>query len=220
MSIEELRTLVQDTLIFLKEAQGSFVFGKEDDLSFFGKSCDLPPPKKIETPPKPILFTPPPEKKEPQEVVVSKPLVESRNVYTPPQTPPLAIDAILKKVAPEMTLSKVSTTLEPYVLLVTLSPTGEELAFYKNLAKAIQTHLKPAKILVGDAYERENRWNCLFHNKRYPLILAPETLKSCTRILPYYQEGSLGGSPILFLISSYSQEQKSNLWKELQERLK
>lgn len=216
MNCPEFSLLVKDTLTFLQESQEIFTFSSEEDCAFFADTPPLPkhPSKEILPPSSPLpsaekktLKTPPVE---PQEIPKKAPL---------PASPPLPIEALLKKVAPEIKIEISPTVLEPHVLLLTFSPTAEELSFYKNLAKAIQTHLKPIKLLVGDAYERENKWPSLFESKRYPLILAPHSITTCKNLTPFYQKETLAQSPLLLLASSYSQEQKALLWKNIQAAL-
>lgn len=74
------------------------------------------------------------------------------------------------------------------VLLFSFKETEEELLFLKNISRAIDLYLAPAKIINAAKFEEENKWEGFFKRKGAELIIAPPALHQTKELRSFYKE--------------------------------
>jgi hypothetical protein len=104
------------------------------------------------------------------------------------------------------------------VLMLSFGEKEEDLLYLKNLAKAIQTHLKPVKILDALSLEKDKKWETLFDLNTFELIIASEMgLMGTQELKRIYNSGFK--IPLLFLNPEIKKD-KASLWKRICHLLK
>jgi hypothetical protein len=107
----------------------------------------------------------------------------------------------------------------------------QEIHFLKNLAKAIDLYLAPAKIIDASRFEEEKKWDLFLKSPHLKLILASapiihqnKELQSYYKELPTTSQFFLNEIPLLLLtpFSSYFKTPmlKRSLWHKLCQILK
>jgi hypothetical protein len=117
------------------------------------------------------------------------------------------------------------------VLLFIFNEKDQELSFLKNLAQAVNTHLKPAQVIDTNLYEKERKWKIFFQFHQCKLIICSEKeLFASSELKNFYVHPKISPLPLLgniptLLLSPYSsyasdKAQKQQLWNTLCQRLK
>lgn len=102
------------------------------------------------------------------------------------------------------------------VILLSFGEEEEELTYLKNLAKAIHTRLKGAKILDGYAFEKEKRWETLFRVNAFELILVTQKGLGKTELFKaLVEEPSFAVKTPLFILTPPIMQDKVGLWKKI-----
>ena len=206
---KELLDLIQQTTSLLKEGPSALLPTSQEDYNYF-----IP------------LKKPTPEIQKPIPQIKAK---ETKPV-NPKQTLPSRWSSIrlkLQKIAPQMKL--LNTVLDDRkaqkianawneqteVVLITGSVLDEELAFLKDLARAIYDRLTPIKLISGAKLEKEKCWESFFKKNNFRLILLTQSAQKYTGLMLYIQQTPI---PIITLesVETYKQpDQKTALWKSL-----
>lgn len=188
----------------------------------------------------------------PVEFIPSKKIAEASPSASFPLYPPSPahkdlmqdIRTILKKVAPSLTLSnsipsdekakkiknawREHAKIPDIALLVTES---SSLSFLKQVAKAIELHFFPSKVIDVKLFEQNNNWDTFLNTANLKMIIAPDSvIWSCKHLMRYYhefpnkKERYLGKIPLLLLPdpSLYIKDPslKRSLWNLLCQVLK
>ncbi len=112
------------------------------------------------------------------------------------------------------------------VIILSHGQTGDELKFLQNVAGAISSILKPAKVIDAIRFEKENKWPIFFSSFQLKLIIAPDMhLWKKTNLSTFYKENPVSSlhflekTPLLILapISHYlkTTHLKKQLWKTI-----
>lgn len=186
-------------------------------------------PEKMIAPIKPLALP------SPEPSIKLEPLKSAAN------DPMKEIEEIVKKAVPQLKIvstipsddgaKRISTIWEEKsgeaaVVLLLFQETDQEIAFLKNLAKAIDVHLTPAKMLDAIKLEKGKKWDLFLNNSHMKLIIASaETIQKYPELKKHYKEDPsssacyLGKIPLLPLapFSSYFKEPqlKRSLWHKL-----
>lgn len=154
------------------------------------------------------------------------------------------IQAVLKKVAPSLIISnsipsdekakkiknawKEHAKIPDITILATQSPS---LSFLTQVAKAIEIHFFPSKVIDVKELEQNNNWDVFLNTTNLKMIIAPDSvIWSCKHLMRYYhefpnkKERYLGKIPLLLLPdpSLYIKDPslKRSLWNLLCQVLK
>lgn len=237
MSTEIIR-LAQATLALVKElSPETALFCAPEEISFFAGAKKCPEQEE--------LFP----KRDYQSKIKTEALlqVEAAPPHRAPMAtpPPSQVRNSLQKLFPHLQLHEAPLAdtkarqiaqgweeriSDAEVILLTFCPSAEELVFVKNLAKAIQTHLKPIKILSGDKIEREKRWELFLERNSFSLLIATPSIEQFPGALSFYKgfpgkgESFLNKTPLLILSphTTYTttREAKQALWTKLCQMLR
>lgn len=200
-SLNPLRLLVADTLLFLND--------HFPNLSY--KSLSPLPPKVQEMEKIQIKI------KEPAPVIQKKsPVIkETKPVELPPKSsvvPSTKDDSMLRLIAdclPHLTILKEIPTQNPVSEVIIFVKEKSELPFLQNLAKAIQQHFCPVKLIDMQKILALNKENKVFAEKKEALFLLPASYKEA---FPKELKG-------IFLVETkiYAEntEEKKLLWTEI-----
>jgi hypothetical protein len=120
---------------------------------------------------------------------------------------------------------------ETEVAILHCHPKGKELLFLENVAAAVTSLLRPAKVVDATRFEKENKWSLLMRSAPLKLICAPPlSMWRWPSLLPLYREipnqqlKAIGEVPLLLLdpTSLYlsEPERKRHLWDTLCQLLK
>ena len=226
---EELRSLIQEARQFLENSseemfatvEESALFSKEIPISLkpMGKETIIPftaaPSKKLEK-----IAPLPLEKPLPPSAPVSN--RKSHEPQEKPHSHPSGVKNILQKIAPSMRLlDEALPEVSQEVLLIACAE--EELGFLKNLAKAINERLTPAKILSAEKIEQEDGWERVLQ-RGFRLVIVSSKITDFPLLQSHCREKtSIGQSPLLTLspiVEYNATEQKAALWKTLCQTLR
>lgn len=245
MQREEYDKLVQDTRKFIQDL--------EDPSKVLLTSHSFPPPvhpqrQPAETIPRPL---PPPPQKESyskvQTTAAPKPLVQKveaqqtaapKPIVSPPRN--TAMKELMAQVAPQIKIideipsdtdaKKIAEgwkegQLVAEVTLLSFNEPENERRLLFNLASAINTRLRPARLIDGRRIELEQKWNLLLGNKGIRIVLASPNFSSSSGLMQHYKElpatdeKFLGEKPFFILapLSTYLKNPtyKISLWHKL-----
>lgn len=112
------------------------------------------------------------------------------------------------------------------ITLLSFTDNEKERLFLNHLTIAINSCLKPARMIDGRRLEKENKWNLLLDNSKLRYVIAPPvvfssfpSLMTFYKELPATEERLLGDKPLFLLspITSYFQNPslKISLWQTL-----
>lgn len=232
------------------EEEGPIIFASSEDADYFRKSYRKPEPVKptfIEPPkpaPKPIAETlpapkPPSEPPRSVEPVLKKEIAKPsipiptvnftsvRNVLSV-VAPELAIleeipsDEIAKKLSERW---KTKNQTAPISILIYQEP-AEQRALLESIAKALDIHFGPAKIVNAEGIEKGKQWETFLSVKELKMIISCDyTLWQLTHLMHFYKETPAQGSRLLgqvplFLLPDLSlylkdAQLKRSLWKAI-----
>ncbi len=214
--------LIKDTLEFAQEVakKKKFLLASAEDASFFSKT-----EKKVQpiAQPAPKILAQLPEQPKQAPVRISPPLSQHspKPVLVPESSWKEALmqhfpHLVFKEPPDDLQAQESASVWKKYqlntpVLILTF---GEELEFLKSLAKAIQTHLAPVKIINAALFEKENTWKLLFESNTFQLVLVFEA-----HLKPYLKTWTGSKVPFLFLHPEMKKD-KAPLWKKLCQILK
>ena len=192
-----------------------------------------PPPVKRTAP----LPAPTPEKKEEKKKPPSPPPPKSTE---PPKEAP-SLKKVLLELAPNLFTDESipddavaqkkrfawrEKRLATEVTLLSFESHSHAYLFLQNLASAINTRLRPAKVALATVIEKENHWDLFFESSSLKHLIAfPIPFDHFPNLRRYYKENPqteqqfLSTTP-LFLLSPFSQYQtqpllKKTLWNAL-----
>ncbi len=193
---------------------------------------------------KPIPHVSMPQIAKPKEVVIPvAPAVAApakEEVKASVILPQNDLKQLLKKIAPEMrivdeipsdeTARKIvenwkGEEISEEVIILFFEETEEEMGVIRNLAHAINTRLKPARVIDGRKMEKEDKWGVVFSSPKLRLILSSPTLTFYPLLMQHYKELKetgkifLNTTPLYILdsMSSYLKNPtlKISLWQKL-----
>jgi hypothetical protein len=252
MMNDPFSSLLRDALSYAKSQppQASFFVSPEELTLFASLKEEKRPSAPIVLQPtaKATFHFPLPQQRKPKptaEVKLESEPVPVKTAAPSPQKPSEEMVKILKKIAPSLALSdqipddnkakQISSAWKEKLhgvdaILIVLSDQPENIELMKNLAKAIHQDLGQVKLISGERFEREKRWELFFQTNSFRLAIVspgiqqyPELLK-LYRALPAQQTAFLAQTPLIVLEpgSTYkdSSEKKTALWKTLCQILK
>lgn len=210
--------LIHDTLEFAQEVakKKKYLLASAEDAAFFSKTEKKEQPV-VQPAPKILAPLPPQPKQAPIHIAPTTP----KPVLVPEGSWKEALmqhfpHLVFKEPPNDLQAKESASVWKKYQLNtpVLILSFGEELEFLKNLAKAIQTHLSPVKIINAAAFEKENTWKLLFESNTFQLVLVFEA-----HLKPYLKTWTGSKVPFLFLHPEMKKD-KAPLWKKLCQILK
>ena len=222
----QLCELVRDTHLYLSALTDPFLL-TESDCSAWIRELPKPRPQKSILPtPAPTIAARPPEP-------IAPPLPPPPKIKAPEQT--FSFAQAMSKVAPQMAIIdrapsdqpaqqvmnrwKTKTQAAPLSILI-LRESPAEQALLANLAKALTTYFREARLIQAAAIEKEGQWDSFLSPDAgiKHLLLSEQTLHNLPLLLRHYKEvpatgiRTIGEIPLFFLPHPI---QKRLLWEQL-----